>query len=176
MQPIVHPVVGYLCYVGYTRARYGDRPRGEPTVVAVLAAVLPDLIDQPLWLLGITPVGRTVAHSMFGAILLVGGIGLFARRRGRGDLGVAFAIGYASHLAADIPWHILAGEYHELGFLLWPMTEMPAYSGVKVVGTVGGIEVTTLWFEVVIFIVGVLVWWADECPGAAVVRRYVREK
>lgn len=174
MMPFVHPVVGYLCYAGYARARYGDRPGGEPTVVAVFAAVFPDLIDQPLWLLGITPVGRTVAHSLFGGVLIVGIIGVFARLRGRSDLGVAFAIGYFSHIAADIPWQVLAGDYDELGFLFWPITEMPAYSGVKAVGTIGGIEITTLWFEAVILVVGALLWWSDGRPGFDLLRRYVR--
>ncbi|CAI50322.1 DUF457 family protein [Natronomonas pharaonis DSM 2160] len=173
MQPIVHPVVGYLCYAGYVRASDGEAPQGELTVVAVFAAVLPDLIDQPLWLIGVTPVGRTVAHSLFGGALLVGAVGLLARRRGRTDIGVAFAIGYASHIAADIPWHVLAGDYHELGFLLWPVTGMPAYSGVKSLGTVGAVDITTLWLEAILFVAGAALWWNDGCPGVEVVRRYV---
>ncbi len=175
MNPIVHPIVGYLCYAGYTRVRDGRKPRSEPTVVAVFSAALPDLIDQPLWLVGITPVGRTVAHSLFGAILIVGTVGFLARQRGRLDLAVAFAIGYGSHIIADVPWHVLAGDYHELGFLLWPVTEMPPYSGVKVVGTVGGVEITTLWFEAIILIFGVLVWWSDGRPGLDVIARYIRK-
>lgn len=174
MNPLVHPVVGYLCYAGYTRAYRGGQPQGEPTVVAVCAAALPDLIDQPLWLAGVTPVGRTFAHSLFGAIAIVGAVGLLAHRRDRVDLGLAFAIGYASHIAADIPWHVLAGDGAELGFLLWPLMEMPAYSGVKVVGTIGGVEVTTLWFEAGIFVYGVGRWWNDGRPGIEVGTRYVR--
>lgn len=174
MQPIVHPVVGYLCYAGYTRIRQGSRPRGEPTLVAVFAAILPDLIDQPLWAVGVTPVGRTVAHSLFGAAVIVGIAGVLARRADRPDLGVAFAIGYGSHVAADVPWHVLAGDYEELGFLLWPVTEMPAYSGVKPIGSVAGVEITTLWLEGVIFVAGVSVWLYDGRPGLEIVRRYVR--
>ena len=171
MQPLVHPIVGYICYAVYTRGRYGARPEPEPTVVAMFAAAVPDLIDQPLWLLGITPVGRTFAHSLFGAALIVGTVVILARQYERPDFRVAFAIGYGSHIAADIPWHVLAGDFRELGFLLWPVTEMPAYSGVKVVGSVGGVEITTLWFEGVLFIAGVLLWWHDGCPGVDVFRR-----
>lgn len=173
MQPIVHPVVGYLCYSGYIRLKHGRQPRGEPTLVAVFAAVLPDLIDQPLWLVGITSVGRTAAHSLFGTIAIVGVVVFIARRRGRLDFGVAFAIGYVSHIAADIPWHVLAGDFDELGFLFWPVTDMPAYSGVKVLGTVGGVELTTLWLEALIFAFGVAVWWYDGQPGINVLARYV---
>lgn len=170
MQPIVHPVVGYLCYAGYIRARRENPPQGGPVIVAVFAAILPDMIDRSLWLIGVTSVGRTIAHSLLGAIVLVGGMVILARAYHRSDLGVAFAIGYFSHILADIPWHILAGDYHELGFLLWPVTEMPAYSGVKVVANIGSVEITTLWLEGGLFLLGVLVWWRDGCPGTDVLR------
>ena len=171
MQPIVHPIVGYLCYAVYTHRREGTPPEGEPAAVAVFAAVLPDLIDQPMWLLGVTPVSRTFAHSLFGAAVIVGVAGFVARRRARPDLAIAFSIGYLSHVAADIPWHVLAGDYRELGFLFWPITEMPAYTGVKTIGTVGGVELTTLWLEAVIAVIGVSVWWYDGRPGLGVLRR-----
>jgi len=175
MQPIVHPVVGYICYAIYTRLSDGNRPEAEPTIMVIFAATLPDLIDQPLWLLGITPVGRTFAHSLFGAVFCIGIAALIAHHYGRRDLGVAFAIGYLSHIAADIPWHVMAGDYHELGFLLWPVTEMPAYSGVKTVGSIGGVEITTLWFEAAIFLFGVVLWWVDGRPGFELLRRHIRD-
>ncbi|SNR32161.1 metal-dependent hydrolase [Halorubrum vacuolatum] len=171
MNPVVHPVVGYLCYAAYARVRHGRPPDGAPAAVAIVAAAIPDLIDQPLWLLGVTPVGRTIAHSLFGAAVAVAVAVAVARLRGRPELGVAFAVGYLSHLAADVPWHVLAGDYDELGFLLWPVTHMPPYSGVKVLGEIGGVAVTTLWLEIVIFVVGVAVWVRDGKPGLGLVRR-----
>ncbi len=171
MHPIVHPVVGYLCYAAYTRGRHGERPGGEPTVVAVFAAVLPDLVDQPLRLVGVMPVGRTIAHSLLVAIPVVVAVGAIARRRGRPELGVAFAIGYLSHIAADVPWHVLAGDVDELGFLLFPITRMPQYTGTKTLATAGGVEITTLWIEAVLFVVGVRVWWNDGRPGLELFRR-----
>lgn len=171
MQPIVHPVVGYICYAAYTRGRDGESPRDLPALVAVVAATLPDLIDQPLYHAGVTPVGRTVGHSLLGAVPLVVLAWLLARRWDRQTLGVAFAVGYASHIAADIPWHLLSGDSHELGFLLWPITHMPPYSGVKSLGTIGGLEVTTLALEAVIFLAGVALWWRDGRPGLVTLRR-----
>lgn len=165
MQPIVHLAVGYLCYAGYTRFRFGRPPGDAAAVVAVFAALLPDLIDKPLASAGVVPVGRTIGHSLLLAVPLAIAVWLLARRADRELLGVAFAIGYGSHLAADVPWHVIAGDYHELGFLLWPLTEMPAYSGVKSLGTVGGLEVTTLWLEGLILVAGVALWVVDGTPG-----------
>ncbi len=175
MQPIVHLAVGYICYTAYTRFDRGEPPASVPAIVAVIGAALPDLIDKPLHSWGVVPVGRTIGHSLLFAVPLVALAWLFARRRGRDRLGIAFAIGYASHIAADIPWHVLSGDFHELGFLLWPVTPMPDYSGVKTLGTVPGVgvEATTLWLEAVILAGGVVLWWIDGRPGLGAIRRSV---
>ena len=165
MQPIVHLAVGYLCYAALVRYRHGRAPRDAPAVVVLFAALLPDLIDKPLASAGVVPVGRTVAHSLLIAVPLVVAVWLVADRRGRPTLGVAFAVGYLSHVAADVPWHVLSGAVDELGFLLWPLTEMPAYTGVKPLGEVAGLSVTTLWIEAVVLLVGFALWIADGLPG-----------
>lgn len=173
MQPIVHLVVGYVCYSAYTRFDRGEPPASTPAIVAVVGASLADLIDKPLHAAGVVPVGRTIGHSLLFAGPLVAIGWLLARQRGRDRLGVAVAIGYGSHLAADIPWHLLSGDYHELGFLLWPITPMPEYSGVKPLGTVPvlGVEATTLWLEAVIFVAGIALWWVDGRPGLDLICR-----
>ena len=171
MQPIVHLAVGYLCYVVYSRWAGEYPPAGGPVLLAVFAAVLPDLVDKPLAAAGVVPVGRTIGHSLLLAVPLMVAVWLAARRIERDDLGVAFGIGYASHLASDVPWHVLSGDYHELGFLLWPITTMPPYTGVKSVGTVAGVEVTTLWFEAVLLLAGIIVWWRDGRPGLGLLRQ-----
>ncbi len=177
MQPVVHLAVGYLCYAGYTRRRYGSVPGEYPTLAAILGAALPDLIDKPIWLAGVVDVGRTIGHSLLLVVPLVIVVWLVTRTRDREILGVAFAIGILSHIATDIPWHVLSGDYHELGFLLWPITPMPEYTGTKPLGTVPGLEVTatTLWLEAVILVAGVALWWADGRPGTAPLRRTVGE-
>ena len=171
MQPVVHLAVGYLCYAAYTRWYHGREPADLPALVAVFAAGLADLIDKPLDSAGVVPVGRTVGHSLLFVIPLVVLVWIVASRRDRRPLGVAFAIGYLSHIATDIPWHVLSGDFDELGFLLWPVTEMPAYTGVKPLGTVGGVEITTLWLEAVILVAGVALWWMDGRPGVDLFRR-----
>ncbi|WP_252700554.1 metal-dependent hydrolase [Natronosalvus vescus] len=174
MQPFVHPVVGYLCYVAYARFATGEAPREAPVLAALVGATLPDLIDKPLVAVGVVDVGRTIGHSVVAAVPLVLAVWLVATRVDQRELGIAFAIGYASHLAADVPWHLLAGEYDELGFLLWPITNMPEYTGVKPLGTIGSVAVTTLWLEAAIFVAGVVLWWHDGRPGLGLVRRWMR--
>lgn len=171
MLPFVHLAVGYLCYAAYARRSRDDSPAGAPTIVAVFAAALPDLLDKPLAAFGVVPVGRTLGHSLLFALPLVAIVRIVARRRGGPIAGDAFAVGYLSHIATDIPWHLLSGEYQELGFLLWPIAEMPAYTGTKPLGTVAGIAVTTLWIETAILIAGVVRWWRDGRPGTGRVRR-----
>lgn len=115
---------------------------------------IPGLLDRPLYWLGIVPVGRTVGHSLLLAVPLVASAWIVSQRRERPVLGIALAVGSLSHIATDIPWHLLSGEYHELGFLLWPITHMPAYTGTTALGTIGPVMVRTLWLEAVIFVCG----------------------
>lgn len=175
MQPFVHPVVGYLCYAAYARWDRGDAPDPAPAAAAVVGATVPDLVDQPLYQVGIAPVGRTIGHSLLFAIPVVALVWTVARRRNRDRLGAAFAVGYGSHVATDVPWHVLAGDYDELGFLLWPAAHMPEYSGVKPLGTVPGLglEITTLWLEAVVLVGGVALWWIDGRPGLEWIRNRI---
>lgn len=170
MQPYVHLAVGYLCYAWYCRWRY-DRVPGEGAVlVTLLGAAVPDLVDQSLAATGATSVTRRVGHSLLFGGPLVAAVGAVSIRRGRRVLGVAFAIGYLTHLAADAPWHLLAGDFHELGYLLWPITDMPPYSGVKSLGSLGGVDITTLWLEVVVLAAGIVRWIRDGTPGLGSIR------
>ncbi|MDQ2050143.1 metal-dependent hydrolase [Natronolimnohabitans sp. A-GB9] len=173
MQPVVHLAVGYLCYAGYTRWHGDGTPDEAPALAAIVGAALPDLIDKPIWLADLVAVGRTIGHSLLFAIPVVIAVWLLTRARDRPVLGIAFAIGYLSHIATDVPWHVISGDVDELGFLFWPLTPMPAYTGTKPLGTVPGLEVTvtTLWLEAVILVAGVALWWADGRPGTDVIRR-----
>ncbi len=175
MQPVVHLVVGYICYAAFTRWRNGRAPTETGALAAVVGAALADLIDKPLTATGVVPVGRTIGHSLLFAVPLIALVWVLAKRFDRNVLGVAFAIGYLSHIATDIPWHLVSGDYHELGFLLWPITDMPPYTGVKPLGTVAGVEVTTLWLEGIIFVFGIALWWYDERPGLEPIRRRLFE-
>lgn len=175
MQPPVHLAVGYLCYAAYSRRRDERSPGQLPTLGALAGAAIPDLLDKPLAAAGAVPVGRTIGHSLLFVLPLAAGVWLVARGRGRPEIGVAFAVGILSHVATDVPWHVLAGAYGELGFLLWPITPMPAYTGVKSLATVGGYEVTTLWLEAPVLLAGVALWWDDGRPGSGPLGEWLRK-
>ena len=171
MYPPVHPAVAYLLYSGLTRTTRGEAPGGLPTLALVVGAILPDLIDQPLALIFDLPTTRTLAHSLLVAVPVSAAVILAVRRSSVQDaVGSAFAVGYLSHQPADAIWPIVVGDYHELGFLLWPITHSPPYTGRKSLATVGDVTVTTLWIELVLFVAALALWWSDGRPGVGVVR------
>jgi hypothetical protein len=102
MYPWEHAAVAYLLYAGYARWRAGTAPGGWAVLVVLVASQLPDLIDKPLaWQVGLLPSGRSLAHSVFVAVPLVVMIVVLVRRYEQRPLGLAFAVGYFSHLVTD---------------------------------------------------------------------------
>lgn len=169
MLPPAHPGVAYLLYSALRRHRADISPTDRATLALVGGAVLPDLLDQPLYHLAGFPTTRTVGHSLLLAVLLCLAVAAVARRRGLpAAVPGAFAFGYGAHLAGDALWPLVLGLYDELGFLLWPVTHMPAYQGTKPLVEVGGTTVTTTWVELPLFALAVVLWWHDGRPGSPV--------
>jgi len=101
-----HPVAGYLLAAVFRL----------PVVPVVLGAALPDLVDKPLRLLGVTDKYHTVAHSAFALV-----VPLALAARGRAWLAVA--VGWASHLTLDAAQMVINGRPDDTRFLLWPVVE-----------------------------------------------------
>jgi hypothetical protein len=128
MWPWGHVAVGYLAYSLARRLLGRDPPSELATLVLVPASLLPDLVDKPLsWWLGLFPSGYAVGHS----VLVAGPVGvaviLASARRGWGTLGVAFCVGYWSHLAGDVFSGVLLGEGPAYSAVLWPLVERAPY-------------------------------------------------
>lgn len=166
MFPLVHPGVAYLVYTTYTRFVDGGPPGGAATLALVLAAFAPDLVDQPLYHLGVAHTTRTVGHSVLAGVVMSGLVALAVRRSATDDsVGNAFAAGYFLHLLSDGVWPLVLWLPAELRYLGWPVVQQPPYEGTKFLVAVGDVVVTTRWVELVLLAVALVVWWHDGRPG-----------
>jgi hypothetical protein len=116
VQAAGHLAVGY--FVG--------RARGGAMVAALVGAILPDLIDKPAQLFGLTPYGRSVGHSLIVWSLLW--IVSAPRSTLRSVAILRTAIASASvHLATDLVDDVAEG-FERSGFAFsgwfgWPVTD-----------------------------------------------------
>lgn len=182
MWPWGHLAVGYLAYslVAHLRDR---RPPSPPAAVAVaLASQLPDLVDKPLaWTFDVIPSGRSLAHSLPIALIVVTVVGIALHRRGHADAGVAFGVGYLTHLFGDALNPALGGDLSGLAFLAWPL--VPAVEEEPGAGFAFYLAEFALDPAVTVqFVLGlavVVLWLADGAPGlgaVAAIPRWVGRK
>ncbi|WP_160133570.1 metal-dependent hydrolase [Halococcus salsus] len=172
MLPWGHLAFGYVCYSGLSRWVSRRRPDGSSLALVALGTQLPDLVDKPLaWTFGVLPSGRSLAHSAFTATFASTVVWDFCRRRGRSELGVAFAVGYASHLVADSYRALLSGRYAALSSLGWPLLPPPRFDHEGgIVDHFRGLSFTPAFaFQLVLVALAAVVWVADGAPGRSAV-------
>ena len=122
MWPWEHLAVGYLCYSLGVHLFARRAPRGWPVVALAVGTQFPDLVDKPLaWTFAVLPAGHSLAHSLFVALPASALAVLVAWGLDRRQVGVAFAVGYLSHLPADVVYPALIGGHPNVGFLFWPV-------------------------------------------------------
>ncbi len=169
MWPWGHLAVGYLLYSLGRRWR-GGRPGFPEAALVALGTQAPDLVDKPLaWSLGVLPAGRTLGHSLLvAAVVLAVCHAVVAPRYGRLPV-VAFGVGYLSHLLADLPPELLAGEVGRASYLLWPLLAPPPYElEPSFVAHLQAYELGPYEaFQLLLFGVAVGVWYRDGAPGLA---------
>lgn len=135
MWPWGHLAVGYLCYVAVTRARDGSEQMPLALVALAVGSQFPDLIDKPLaWSLAVLPSGRSLAHSLLVAAVVLGVAYRMVRRRSREEVVAAFGVGWVAHSLADLGPEVvsglLRGDLEQLTwttYLLWPVLPSPPY-------------------------------------------------
>ena len=190
MWPWEHVLVAYVCYSAYAHLWYRHSPRDAAVLVLPLAAVLPDLIDKPLaWQLSVLPAGRSLAHSLLFAVPVVLFVLALARWWGNTEVGVAFGIGYLSHLPADAVYPaIMPGEKVDLGYLIWPIASGPTSGTDDLLAHVVELAADFATFATgpggwrFLVLEGVLggmalaLWIADGWPGLRLLWRAVRPR
>jgi hypothetical protein len=177
MWPWEHLAFGYVLYSAVARLRGGPPGTREALAVAV-GTQFPDLVDKPLAFRGVVETGLTPTHSLLVAVPLSVGVWLAAARRGAPAVGLAFAVGYGSHLVGDAVYHALLGGSVAAWFLLWPVVPTPPTPGME-----PGLERVGLFVDRFLrflgtprgrlyilaeagFLVGALaVWLRDGAPG-----------
>lgn len=178
MWPWGHAAVGYLLYVAYTRLRYDRPPNGLAVVLLLFGTQLPDLIDKPLaWTLPILPSGRSLGHSLLFLAPLVLLVTVAVRDR-NSEWATAFAIGALSHTIVDVLPALIRGDLAYTTSLVWPLLPPPPYDeqGRTIIGHFLSLEPSPMvTFELVLALVGVVVWWRQGRPGLRAVRAGVSE-
>ena len=171
MLPWGHAAFGYLLYSLGVRAR-GIGPPGDTAVLALAVGTQVADVDKVLaWTFDVLPSGRSLAHSVFVAAVLVAVVHRLFLARDRRTESRAFALGYASHLVADSLGPLLRGEHESLGFLLWPVTPpLPDDNG-SILAFFLTLELTPLlWFGLGVAGLALVVWTVDGTPGVAALR------
>jgi membrane-bound metal-dependent hydrolase YbcI (DUF457 family) len=127
MWPWGHLAVGYVAFSAAVRFGTGERPSDRAAVVLAVATQFPDLIDKPLaWQLGLLSNGIGAAHSLLVGVPAALALAVVLRARGYPELGVAVAVGYASHVLGDLLFAVLFSRPPVLPSFLWPVYSTPA--------------------------------------------------
>jgi len=190
MWPWEHLAVGYVLYSLLRHAVARAPPTGPGAVAVGIGAVLPDLIDKPLaWVLRITSSGYSIAHSLFVAPAVCVAAVALARRFGHRRVGVAFAVGYGSHLAGDVVYPLFLGRGLAPSVVLWPAVDQPpSDAGVGFVALVvrylgryarqmAALEPTPyLLFQSALALCVLLLWAVDGAPGVATLYRFAARR
>jgi len=173
MWPWGHLAVGYLLYSVYSH-RIRDRPPSDYAVIALaIGTQFPDAIDKPLaWTAGVLPNGRSLAHSVLIAALVIWVLSVVIRHHQQ-SLVTAFSIGYLAHLFGDALYPLVSGDVSALGFLGWPL--VPAIeSGTdkSFLAHFMSLELTlfvAFEFGLTLFVFGI--WIYDGLPGSRLLIR-----
>lgn len=187
MWPWGHAAFGYLLY-SFGARLFGRTPNGYPVIVLGIATQLPDLVDKTLsWVFELFPQGYSVAHSVFIAVPLGIIVLALAVWRRRAEYGLAFLVGYWSHVVGDILFGLLSGTPYTFARVLWPVVTLPPYStdlsGLARVqayvisfinffadeGLIAVVVLLAVYFGPVLF--AFIVWLVDGAPGVAELRR-----
>jgi len=126
MWPWEHAVAGYVLLTALSLLVRRRPLTASEVALVVLGTQIPDLVDKPLaWTVPVLPGGRSLGHSLLTWAAAVGPIVVIARRIERTDAALAFLFGFLVHILTDLPPEVLAGEFSQATFVLWPLLPIP---------------------------------------------------
>jgi hypothetical protein len=185
MFPWEHLAFGYLLYSGLVRLATGGPPRDAAVLWLAVGTQFPDLVDKPLaWSFDVLTSGVLV-HAIPVAVPAVVVLLVVARATGRTRVAAGFAVGWLSHIAADVLYPLMLGNSPAFGVFLWPFVTRPAgidrtftenlvrYLGRYLDHLTAAEAATFLAAELALLGGALVVWHWDGRPGAAPVRRLV---
>jgi hypothetical protein len=190
--PHGHLAVSYLLYTGLSRVWLGRGLSAAAVTFLTIGSQFPDLVDKPLWLLGVLESGRSLGHSLLIGLpfVVVVALGLH-QRMGSYEPGAAFGVSYVAATVADGSIFFLQGsvvrDLVEVSFWVWPLSlpaeylvnslrEFPVV--VEIINTKqtwtaaafpSGTNLRRVirFAEVVFSSMAVVVWLADGTPGTS---------
>lgn len=127
MYPWGHAAVAYLCYALLARRAGWSLPRGRTLLTLLVASQAADLVDKPLAYYGVLVSGRSLSHSLVLAALVVTVAVALGRRFDAPRLAAAAVVGHLAHVLGDAIGPAAAGEWTDLGFLLYPAVAPVVY-------------------------------------------------
>lgn len=178
MWPWTHAAVGYIIYSLLSRER-DSYPEENAVIMLGIATQVPDLIDKTFaWVIPVLPGGRSLAHTLFVAVPVVALMLRYNDRRGRHSSGIAFGIGYLSHLLGDGFATVVTESISKTSFLLWPLLSLPTWDTAASVSAHVSAFAVTPWFlfEIGLTGVGILLWASDGFVGLGRIYRFSVER
>ena len=173
--------VGYMAFSLLAERRLGHPPTDRSVIVLAAATQLPDVVDKTLaWNLGVLPNGRSLAHSVLVATVVVAVVGAYLASRDRRSVALAFGVGYLSHLVADSYQAAVTGQWADLAFLGWPLVPAPVSTGPDSIvdrfaalgGELAAGDVSPfLAFEFALVVLALALWASHGFPGPGLLRR-----
>lgn len=177
MWPWGHLAVGYLAYSLVSHLFARRRPDAPAAIAVAFGTQFPDLVDKPLgWGLAVVSGGVSVAHSIFTATVVSAVVLALSRHLDRPRIGVAFVVGYLSHLPADAVYGTVFNGAVKLRPFLWPFVDASsagsgfldnvAYYAIRfLVFLATDRGLTFLSLELLLLSFTAWIWIRDGCPG-----------
>jgi len=160
MTPPGHLAMAYLTI----RQRVPVARRAQVALLAMFGALLPDVIDKSLVVLGVYPWGRTMGHSLITWTLVASFLVLIAtlvRPLPRSTWVVA---GVISHFLADLTDDAFAGFLHTsyvlTSWFAWPLFN-PDQFEIRVRPLLGAPEVAPTYYEIAVLGAAVILMFWD---------------